>query len=104
MVRLSIGDQAVERVISEEWGRIVFATAGPANGESLRFGVEVPAGTTVELYGPQVEAQGGAGVYRESTRGGVFDDAHFADDVLRITRTGFNRNLCTVKVIHANHL
>jgi hypothetical protein len=104
VVRLSIGDQTADRVVAGEWGRIVFAAAGPANGESLRFGIEVPATTAVEVFGPQVEAQGGAGVYRGSTRGGVFEDAHFTDDVLRITRTGFNRNTCTVKIIHANHL
>ena len=103
-VQLSIGGESADRVVSGTWGRIVFATAGPANGESLRFGVEIPAGTTVEVYGPQVEAQGGASAYRSSTRGGVYDDAHFREDVFRITRTGFNRNTCTVNIIHANHL
>jgi hypothetical protein len=103
-VRLSIGGEVVDRVVSGEWGRSVFAATGPANAESLRFGIEVPAGTAVEVYGPQVEAQGGAGVYRGSSRGGVYEDAHFRDDVFRITRTGFNRNTCTVNIIHANHL
>jgi hypothetical protein len=103
-VRLSIGGQTADRVVSGEWGRIVFAMAGPANGESLRFGIEVPAATTLEVHGPQVEAQGGASVYRGSSRGGVYEDAHFVDDVFRITRTGFNRNTCTVNIIHANHL
>jgi hypothetical protein len=103
-VRLVIGEQTADRVVSAEWGRIVFAMAGPANGESLRFGIEVPAATTVEVYGPQVEAQGGASVYRGSSRGGVYEDAHFVEDVFRITRTGFNRNTCTVNIIHANHL
>ena len=103
-VRLLIGSGAAERVVSEGWGRIVFASSGPAGGESLRFAMEAPAGTTVEVYGPQVEAQGGASVYRASTRGGVYEDAHFRDDVFRVTRTGFNRNSCTVNIIHANHL
>jgi hypothetical protein len=103
-VRLSIGDVAADRVVTAEWGRIVCGAAGPAGGESLRFAIEVAAGTMVEVYGPQVEAQGGASVYRASTRGGVYDDAHFRDDVFRVTRTGFNRNSCTVNIIHANHL
>lgn len=103
-VRLLIGSEPAERVVSDAWGRIVFAAAGPAGGESLRFAIEAPAGSTVEVYGPQVEAQSGASVYRTSTRGGVYDDAHFRDDVFRVTRTGFNRNSCTVNIIHANHL
>jgi hypothetical protein len=103
-VRLSIGGRSADRVVSGEWGRIVFVAAGEAGGESLRFGIEAPAATAVEVYGPQVEAQGGAGVYRASTRGGVYEDAHFRDYVFRVTRTGFNRNACRVNIIHANHL
>jgi hypothetical protein len=103
-VRLSIGDLAADRVVTESWGRIVFGAAGPAGGESLRFAIEVPPSTAIEVYGPQVEAQGGASVYRASTRGGVYDGAHFRDDVFRVTRTGCNRNSCTVNIIHANHL
>jgi hypothetical protein len=101
---MSAGEQAAERVASTAWGRIAFVASGPAGGEALRFGVEVPAGVTVEIWGPQVEAQGGAGVYRTSTRGGVYTDAHFRDDVFQVTRSGINRNSCTVNIIHANHL
>jgi hypothetical protein len=103
-VRLSIGDLVADRVVTAEWGRVVYGAAGPAGGESLRFAIEVAAGTMVEVYGPQVEAQDGASVYRASTRGGVYDDAHFREDVFRVTRTAFNRNSCTVNIIHANHL
>ena len=102
-VQLWIGSQTAERVVSSGWGRISLA-AGPADAESLRFGIEAEAGTTVEVYGPQAEVQGGASVYRASTRGGVYQDAHLRDDVFKVTRTGFNRNSCTVNIIHANHL
>jgi len=104
VVRLWIGDEAAERVAPESWSRLVFTAAAPEGAESIRFAVEVPAGTELDVYGMQAEAQGGAGVYRGSTHGGVYPDAHFGEDVFRITRTGFNRNSCTVKVIHANHL
>jgi hypothetical protein len=103
-VRLKVGEESAERVVSSGWGRIVYAASGAAGSDSVRFGVEIPAGTAVELWGPQVEAQGGAGVYRASTRGGVYNDSHFRDDVFRVTRSGFNRNSCTVNIIHANHL
>jgi len=103
-VRLSIGGAIADRVVASNWGRITMAATGTTGTESLRFAVEIPAGATAELYGPQVEAQGGASVYRASTRGGVYEDAHLRDDVLRVTRTGFNRNSCTVNIIHGEHL
>lgn len=101
---LWIGNQAMQGVAAENWSRVVFAASAPIEAESLRFAVEVPAGAELGVYGMQVEPQCGAGVYRASTRSGVYADAHFGDDVLRLTRTGFNRNSCTVKIIHANHL
>jgi hypothetical protein len=103
-VRLWVGSESAERVIAGEWGRVSIVSTGEAGTESLRFAVAVPAGMAVEIQGPQAEAQGGASVYRATTRGGVHEDAHLAEDVLRMTRTGWNRNACTVKIIHANHL
>ena len=103
-VRLWIGSAVTERVVTSGWGRLVFAAAPAASEVSVRFAVEAPGGTAVDVYGPQAEAQGGASVYRQSSRGGVYADAHLGDDVLRVTRTGFNRNSCTVNIIHANHL
>jgi hypothetical protein len=104
MVRLSIGNEIADRVASGEWRRLSITATGSANEVSLRFGIETQGGANLEVYGPQVEAQDGASVYHMSTRGGVYEDAHLRDDVLRITRTGFNRNSCTVNIIHANHL
>jgi hypothetical protein len=103
-LRLGIGEQTADRVATSAWGRATFAATGTAGGESVRFSITVPAGLAVEVYGPQVEAQGGASVYRSSTTGGVYADAHFRDDSLRVTRTDFNRNSCTVNIIHADHL
>ena len=72
--------------------------------ESVEFGIEVASGSAVDVYGPQVEAQGGASVYRATSRGGVYTDAHLSEDVFGVTRTGCNRNSCTMNIIHANHL
>ena len=70
----------------------------------MRFGIEVEAGVTVEVFGLQVEPQGGASSYKATTRGGVYEDAHLASDELAMTCTGVNRHACTVNVIHANHI
>jgi hypothetical protein len=102
-VRLTAGGEAADRVVTSAWDRVVFAVT-PAAAESVRFGIEISSGAAVEVYGPQVEAQGGASVYRPSTRGGVYPDAHLSDDTFSVTRTGCNRNSCTVYITHANHL
>jgi hypothetical protein len=91
-------------VITGGWCRIAMVGTGVAGTESLRFGIEVAAGETIEVSGPQAEAQGGVSVYRASTRGGVYQDAHLSSDSLQVIRTGVNRNSCTVNIIHANHL
>jgi len=103
-VGLIAGAQTAERAVSTSWSRIVMAATGDADTASMRFGIEVAAGATVNVYGLQVEAQGAASAYRASTRGGVYPDAHFSADELTVTCTGLNRNSCNVSIVHANHL
>ena len=103
-VCLTAGSQTVQRAVTSSWTRIAWTTDGDAQAASVRFGIQIDAGGAVEVYGLQVEAQAAASGYKGSTRGGVYEDAHLADDVLTITSTDVNRNSCTVKIIHANHL
>jgi hypothetical protein len=70
----------------------------------LSFGLELPAGATVAAMGFQAEAQAGASVYKETTTGGVYENARLADDALAITATDVNRHSATVNIIYANHL
>ena len=104
VVWLKIGNGAAQRGVTARWTRIALACTGSPDDTSLRFAIEIPAGGTVEVYGLQVEPQAAPSVYKSSTRGGVFEGAHLADDVLTISSTDANRHSCAVKVIHANHL
>lgn len=99
-VILLAGSQRADRVLSGGWQQIAFA----ATADTTAFGLEIPAGATVDIIGMQVEAQGAASVYRNSTVSGVYEGARFADDALEITTTGVNRHSCTVNVIYVNHL
>lgn len=103
-VGLCVGNQAAQRWVGPEWSRVSYGSRGEAGSTSVRFGIEIGPGDSVEVYGFQVEAQRAASSYKESTRGGVFEDAHLAEDALTITTTDVNRNTCTVKIQHANHL
>ena len=103
-VGLILGGETVQRAAGSSWSRVAAVAAGDPSAGSMRFGIEVAAGAAVQIYGVQVEAQGGASAYKASTRGGVYADAHFGSDELKVTCTGLNRNSCTVNIIHANHL
>jgi hypothetical protein len=99
-----MGTQTVHQAVNADWTRVIAVATGVPDTESMRFGIEVPAEATIEIYGIQVEPQGGASTYKASTRGGVYADAHLVDDQLKMVCTGVNRHSCTLNVIHANHI
>jgi hypothetical protein len=89
---------------TRDWSRLTLSGQSAATGDSVIFGLELPAGSAVAVFGLQAEAQPGASRY-QSTQGqsGVYD-ARFQDDVLAFTTTAPERHACTVNIIHANHL
>uniref|UniRef100_Q01Z31 Uncharacterized protein n=1 Tax=Solibacter usitatus (strain Ellin6076) TaxID=234267 RepID=Q01Z31_SOLUE len=103
-VRLWAGSDSTSAKVNSEWNRFMLTTSLQADTSSMRFGIEMEALKTIELYGIQVEVQPGASGYKGTGRGGVYEGAHLRDDALAITRTGVNRNSCTVNIIHVNHL
>ena len=103
-VTLLAGSQRAERAVDSQWTRATFSASGDPTGESIGFGLELPAGAGVEVFGIQAEPQSGASGYKPSTTGGTFENARLRDDLLTITTTGVNRHSCTINIIHANHL
>jgi hypothetical protein len=99
-----LGSQRCSRAISAGWTRIEFAAKGDPAGESIGFGLEVPAGGAMDVYGMQAEPQASASAYKPTTKGGVYENARLRDDLLTMTTTGVNCHSCTVNIIHANHL
>jgi hypothetical protein len=100
VVRLFAGSDDVQHTATAGWRRIqlVAATDDPT------FGLEIPAGGSVEVRGLQVEAQAGASAAQTSTRGGVYEGARLRDDTLAVETTGVNRHSCTVNIVHAIHM
>jgi hypothetical protein len=103
-VTLAIGGRAVQRPVTTQWTRIAWTCNADAEETSVRFAIGIGAGDAVDVYGLQAEAQAAPSTYKESTRGGVYGNAHLADDVLAVTTTDVNRHSCKLKVIHENHL
>jgi hypothetical protein len=99
-VTMLAGSRRADRTLSGVWQQIALS----ATADAPSFGLEIPAGGTLDILGMQVEAQGAASVYRDSAGAGVYEGARFADDALEITTTGLNRHSCTVNIVYVNHL
>lgn len=103
-VNLTLADARASFHASPTWTRVYTAAQGDAASASVAFGIEVPAGSAIDIFGPQAEAQSAPSKYRKSTRGGVYSGARLQDDSLSITTEDVNRHSATVKVFYADHL
>ena len=98
---LLLGDKRSDCAVLPDWRRLVTTGTGDAGTSSVTFGVDLAASASVELYGIQVEPQASASSYKPSTRGGVYENAYFRDDVLSITASDVGLNSVTVTIAHA---
>ncbi len=81
------GAEAVQTTSS--WQRVFSSSNLDGSEESVSFGIEVPSGAVVEVFGVQVEAQLAPSAYKRTTmRGGVHSRARFLEDSLTITTSG----------------
>jgi len=99
------GSETDARTISPQWTRLTSAGQQSSQDDSISFGVALNAGSTVDVFGMQVEAQPGASVYKQTAEtGGVYPNARFRDDVMTITTAGPNRHSCEMNIINVEHL
>jgi hypothetical protein len=87
-----------EFAIGPEWRRIVHSAQPGGTEEEVQFGVIVPGGAAVDVFGLQVEAQPGASAYKRSGAGGVYVNARFAEDVLTVNTDGPGLNSARVRI------
>ncbi len=103
-VTLLSGTNRSSHPVGTTWNRITLARTGNPGASSIEFGIELPANSAIDLFGPQVEPQAAASRYMPSTTGGVYENARFLDDTFRFTTTDVNRHTTTLLVFYANHL
>jgi len=103
-ITMLVGNSQASRVAQTQWTRIVFAGSGDATAAEIAFGLQIPPGVQVDVFGFQAEPQAGASVYQPSTTGGLYQNARLRDDQLAVTTTGVNRHCCTVNITYVNHL
>jgi hypothetical protein len=83
---------------NSNWQRIsVSGIAG--TGEEVTFGLDVGAGSALELFGAQVDAHPGSSLYRKTlSRGGVYPNTKFATDEIAVQAQGPNRNTAVIRM------
>ncbi len=85
--------------IGSAWQRLECAVMPEGTAETVSFGVTLNGGSTVELFGLQVDAQASASKYKKTAaKGGVYPSAFFMDDALTVTTDGLNQNSCTLRI------
>jgi len=99
--RFSTTSSAVDTVrVSAGWRRYVSAGNLGAAEEPVWFGLQIPAGASVDVFGLQVEAQPGASAYKPTpSRGAVYPRARFFDDVLGQRTDGPGRHSALIRII-----
>jgi hypothetical protein len=91
------GSRGVPAMVTTTWQR--FYVSGMFTGvtAALQFAVTLPAGVSVDLFGPQVDAQVTPSRYVRSTAwSGVCTSARFDGTQIDRIATGPNRNTCVV--------
>ncbi|MGP0076019.1 MAG: hypothetical protein ACLPWF_29220 [Bryobacteraceae bacterium] len=82
------------------WARVTTSTSLSVQQDSVGFGVELPAGAQVNVFGAQVEAQPEAGLYKRTIDlGGVYSNTRFSSDLLAFTASAVNQNACQLGLI-----
>jgi len=99
------GSATDARAISPQWTRLTSAGQLQDATDSISFGIALDPGSTVDVFGIQAEAQATASTYKQTAEtGGVYPNARFRDDLLRITTAGPSRHSCELDIVNVEHL
>ena len=86
--------------LTASWRRLIHSTKLDDGDYSSIFGLRLNAGSSVELFGFQVNPQPGASIYVPSfDHSGVYPAARFDQDAMTVTATAPNRNSCSLALI-----
>lgn len=76
----------VDRHVTADWQQVSISAWVPGDEEPVRCSIEIPGGTAIDVYGPQLDAQNDASGYRRSTdKPGVYVARFDQDEIERIS-------------------
>ncbi len=81
------------------WAEAWLSTNTGGTGEIVTVGLELDAGSAVDVFGLQLEAQMGPSPYKRTTgRGGVYPNSRFHGDLVRSTAEGVDWFSAAVRI------
>ncbi len=100
LVRRGTTDElAATQAIGTVWQRVSLRCAGIGSGPVSQFGVDVPPGGVVELFGLQAEAQPSPSYYkRTASRCGIYLNSRLLSDELEFVTNGPNSHSATIGI------
>jgi hypothetical protein len=101
LITAATGQTALTTVTTSAlWMRATTTGRLSVQQDGVVFGVQLPAGVRVDVFGAQVEAQPAAGLYKKTIdRGGVYSHTRFSSDLLSVTASAPNQNSCQLELI-----
>jgi hypothetical protein len=99
------GSLTEAQAVGPQWTRLISAGQLQDTADSISFGIALNPGTTVDVFGFQVEAQIAASLYKETSEtSGVYPNARFQSDAFTITTVGPDRNSCELDIVNVEYL
>jgi len=91
---------SIEVEAASDWTRVSLSNCCSLATDSSRYGINIPGGSTLEVFGPQVDGQKNASPYlpNNQSTANVFPNARFDMNQLDITAVGPNRNACVLEI------
>jgi hypothetical protein len=101
LVTTATGQTSLTAVLSgSSWTRAIVSVSLSVQQDGIGFGVQVPAGAQVDVFGAQVEAQPEAGLYKKTIDlGGIYSSTRFSSDLLTFSANAVNQNSCQLGFI-----
>jgi hypothetical protein len=89
-----------EAAAGPAWKRLFISSPGNAGTTNAVVSLQLNAGQTLEIWGPQLEAQPYASQYKPTTvPGGLYPETRFATDELTMTSTGVGLTDCEITLV-----
>jgi hypothetical protein len=88
--------------VCQSWTKIFVSGALGTSDPSITFGLTLAAGQAIEVFGLQAEAQLNPSPYKPTTtRSGIYANARFAQDKLRIFSHHVNQHSVSLRIVAA---